>query len=31
MSRWSKEDVLRTEPDGFVLVDQGTLEALAGS
>lgn len=31
MSRWSKEDVLRTERDGFVLVDRETLEALAGS
>jgi hypothetical protein len=31
MSRWSKEDVLRTERDGFVLVDRETLETLAGS
>jgi CRP/FNR family transcriptional regulator, nitrogen oxide reductase regulator len=29
MSRWGKEDVLRTEQDGFVLVDRPTLEALA--
>ena len=31
MSRWNKEDVLRTERDGFVLVDRETLETLAGS
>jgi CRP-like cAMP-binding protein len=30
MSRWGKEDVLRTEKDGFVLVDRESLEALAG-
>jgi CRP/FNR family transcriptional regulator len=30
MSRWGKEDVLRTEKDGFVLVDRDGLEALAG-
>jgi CRP/FNR family transcriptional regulator, nitrogen oxide reductase regulator len=31
MSRWGKDDVLRTEKDGFVVVDRATLEALAGS
>lgn len=31
MSRWSKDDVLRTEKDGFVLVDRPNLEALASS
>jgi len=30
MSRWGKEDVLRTEKDGFVLVDRESLDALAG-
>ena len=29
MSRWQKEDVLRTEKDGFVIVDRETLEATA--
>jgi CRP-like cAMP-binding protein len=29
MSRWGKDDVLRTEKDGFVLVDRDTLQALA--
>lgn len=29
MSRWSKEDVLRTEPDGFVLLNRPSLDALA--
>ena len=29
MSRWGKDDVLRTEKDGFVLVDRATLESLA--
>jgi CRP-like cAMP-binding protein len=29
MSRWNKEDVLRTEKDGFVLVDRAALETLA--
>jgi CRP/FNR family transcriptional regulator len=28
MSRWAKEDVLRTEKDGFVLVDRSALENL---
>jgi CRP-like cAMP-binding protein len=30
MSRWGKDDVLRTEKDGFVLTDRKTLEELAG-
>jgi CRP/FNR family transcriptional regulator len=29
MSRWNKEDVLRTEKDGFVLIDRASLAALA--
>jgi CRP/FNR family transcriptional regulator len=29
MSRWGKDDVLRTEKDGFVIVDRATLQALA--
>ena len=29
MSRWGKDEVLRTEKDGFILVDRATLEALA--
>ena len=31
MSRWGKDDVLRTEKDGFVLIDRATLETLAAS
>ncbi len=31
MSRWNKDEVLRTEKDGFVLVDRPNLEALASS
>jgi CRP-like cAMP-binding protein len=31
MSRWGKEDVLRTEKDGFVLIDRPSLKALAES
>jgi CRP/FNR family transcriptional regulator, nitrogen oxide reductase regulator len=31
MSRWGKEDVLKTEKDGFVLIDRATLEAVAES
>jgi CRP-like cAMP-binding protein len=31
MSRWGKDDVLRTEKDGFVLIDRETLETLAAS
>ena len=30
MSRWGKEDILRTEKDGFVILDRRTLEASAG-
>ena len=29
MSRWGKDDVLRTQKDGFVLVDRQVLEAMA--
>jgi len=29
MSRWGKDDVLRTEKDGFVVVDREALEAVA--
>ena len=29
MSRWSKDEVVRTEKEGFVLVDRGVLEDLA--
>src|SRR6185436_14838018 len=29
MSRWGKDDVLRTEKDGFVVIDPATLKALA--
>lgn len=29
MSRWGKDDVLRTEKDGFVVIDRATLETLA--
>jgi CRP-like cAMP-binding protein len=31
MSRWGKDDVLRTERDGFVIVNRETLETLARS
>ena len=31
MSRWGKDDVLRTEKDGFVVVDRAALEAAASS
>jgi CRP/FNR family transcriptional regulator len=31
MSRWNKDDVLRTEKDGFVLVDRNELESIAAS
>ncbi len=31
MSRWGKEDVVRTEKDGFVVLDHRTLETLAMS
>jgi hypothetical protein len=29
MSRWGKDDVLRTEKDGFVVVNREVLESLA--
>jgi CRP/FNR family transcriptional regulator len=29
MSRWGKDDIVRTEKDGFVLVDKNALEELA--
>jgi len=29
MSRWGKDNLVRTEKDGFVVVDRGALEALA--
>lgn len=29
MSRWGKDDVVRTEKDGFLVVNRGTLETLA--
>ena len=28
MSRWGKEDLVRTEKDGFILVDRAALEAI---
>ena len=31
MSRWNKDDVVRTEKDGFVVLDRGELERVAGS
>ena len=31
MSRWGKDDIVRTEKDGFVLVDKNALEALAAT
>ena len=31
MSRWNKDDVLRTEKDGFVIIDRAALEELAGA
>jgi CRP-like cAMP-binding protein len=30
MSRWGKEDIVRTDKDGFVILDRRTLEATAG-
>ncbi len=30
MSRWSKDNILLTEKDGFVILDRATLETLAG-
>ena len=29
MSRWGKEDLVRTEKDGFIIVDRAALEAIA--
>jgi hypothetical protein len=29
MSRWGKQDVVRTEKDGFVVMDRRALEVLA--
>ena len=29
MSRWGKQDVVRTEKDGFLVVDRSALEAVA--
>ena len=29
MSRWNKENVLRTEKDGFVILDMETLKSIA--
>jgi len=29
MSRWGKDDIVRTEKDGFLVIDTATLEALA--
>lgn len=29
MSRWGKEDIVRTEKDGFLVLDRKSLEALA--
>ena len=31
MSRWNKEDVVRTEKDGFIVVDRSALESVATS
>lgn len=31
MSRWGKDDIVRTEKDGFVVVDLATLEAVANA
>jgi CRP-like cAMP-binding protein len=31
MSRWNKDDVIRTEKDGFVLIDRESLETVANS
>lgn len=31
MSRWNKDDVVRTEKDGFVVIDRAELDRLAGS
>jgi CRP/FNR family transcriptional regulator len=29
MSRWGKENIVRTEKDGFILLDRNALESLA--
>jgi CRP/FNR family transcriptional regulator len=29
MSRWGKQDIVRTDKDGFVILDKRTLEAIA--
>ena len=29
MSRWGKDDIVRTEKDGFLVVDRASLEATA--
>jgi hypothetical protein len=29
MSRWGKDEVVRTEKDGFVVVDRATLESVS--
>ena len=31
MSRWGKEDIVRTEKDGFLVIDTATLEAVANA
>jgi CRP/FNR family transcriptional regulator len=31
MSRWGKDEIVRTEKDGFVLMDKQTLEELAAT
>ena len=31
MSRWGKEEIVRTEKDGFVILDRATLEELAAT
>jgi len=29
MSRWGKQDIVRTEKDGFVVIDRKALDAMA--
>ena len=31
MSRWGKEEIVRTDKDGFTLLDSSTLETIAAS
>jgi hypothetical protein len=31
MSRWGKEEIVRTDKDGFTLIDAASLEAIAAS